>query len=448
MGNLQTSHPVGINEELLSDPRWQLLSRILLTEPFQKSHRLPALLCYLAEHSIRGRLENLTEQRIGIAVFGKPAGYSPAEDSSVRVHVRQLRLRLHEYFDREGRDEPTRVDVPKGSYELIFDNAHVSTVLRVEPRASALTVSAETAVPEHAPAPAAEAGRRRPWLWPVLFSCTLLAAAACAVGWYQSASTLRTAPVPWPLSAVIQEGKPTKVVVSDGRSMLRLLANKEFSLDEYLSPGFLNSMTPSHMDANLSSLVAYISDSQITSYADTLVASTFMHLAGRAGNELLVCSARDVNRREIDEGNFIFVGGPTSNPWVSLFADRLNFKVVEDQVGGRMYFLNRHPLPGEQTEYQGLPYTGSGGEDYATLALLPGNSGQNNVLILQGLREEGTEALAILLGDQQNRSDLKHALEVKNGSRVPAYFEALIGTRTVAGAPISFRLVATRIITP
>ena len=47
MGNLQAAHPVEINEELRSDPRWQLLSRILLTEPFQKSHRLPALLNYL-----------------------------------------------------------------------------------------------------------------------------------------------------------------------------------------------------------------------------------------------------------------------------------------------------------------------------------------------------------------------------------------------------------------
>src|ERR1700761_8868383 len=142
MGNLQASRPVEMSEKLRSDPRWQLLSRILLTEPFQKSHRLPALLCYLAEHSIQGRLEDLTEQRIGIAVFGKPAGYSPAEDSSVRVHVRQLRLRLHEYFAREGRDEPMRVDVPKGSYELVFESAHSRPLLHTEPSAPAVSVLA------------------------------------------------------------------------------------------------------------------------------------------------------------------------------------------------------------------------------------------------------------------------------------------------------------------
>lgn len=444
MGNFQVSPPVEISEKLSSDPRWQLLSKILLTEPFRKSHRLPALLCYLAEHSIQGRLEDLTEQRIGIAVFGKPIGYSPAEDSSVRVHVRQLRLRLHEYFAREGRDEPMRVDVPKGSYELVFENAHSTPIFHIEPMAPAVPVPAQALAAE-------SKSRPRQWLWPTLFACALLAGVLCALGWYRSAARLgaaNTDTVPWPLSAVVQQGKPTKIVVSDGRSMLRLLADKQFSLDQYLSPGFLSRMTPSHMDGNLSRLVAYISDSQITSYADTLVASTFTRLAGSAGTDLLVCTARDLNRREIGEGNFIFVGGPTSNPWVSLFADRLNFEVTEDGVGGKMYFLNRHPLPGEQPQYEGLRYTGSGGEDYATLALLPGSSGQSNILILQGLREEGTEALAILLADRRNRNDLEQALQTQNGSRVPGYFEALIRTRTVAGAPVAFNLVAMRIIKP
>ena len=438
MGNLQTSHPAEIDEELKSDPRWQLLARILVTEPFQKSHRLPALLCYLAEHSIRGHLEALTEQRIGTAVFGKPPGYSPTEDSSVRVHVRQLRLRLHEYFAREGRDDPMVVDVPKGSYELVFESARARPALHIA-----------SPDPERVPAPVEiQPAASRAWLWPALFCVAIIAAAVCATGWVRAVRAHQNAQVPWPLSAVVQSGKQTRIVVSDGGSMLRLLADKEFSLDQYLSPGFFGSMTPSRMDNNLSRLVTYISDSQITSFADTLVASTFLKLAGPASKDLLVCTARDLNRREIDEGNFVFVGGPTSNPWVSLFADKLNFEVVEDGVGGKMYFRNRKPLPGEQPAYEGLRYTGSGGEDYATISLLPGSSGQGNVLILQGLREEGTEALAILLADENNRTELQRALQIQNDAREPIYFEALIRARTVAGAPVSFKIVATRLVSP
>ena len=70
--------------------------------------------------SIRGEYSSLTEQHIGQVVFGKSAGYSPVEDSSVRVHIRQLRLKLHEYFDSEGRDEALMAEVPKGGYTLCF----------------------------------------------------------------------------------------------------------------------------------------------------------------------------------------------------------------------------------------------------------------------------------------------------------------------------------------
>ena len=131
MENLQTSLHVAHEAGFESHPGRQLIERILLTEPFQKSSRLPVLLRYLADRSIRGRLDELTEQRIGTAVFGKPAGYSPVEDSAVRVHVRQLRLRLHEYFDCDGRDEKLVVDIPKGSYELIFRSTHRTPSLAV-----------------------------------------------------------------------------------------------------------------------------------------------------------------------------------------------------------------------------------------------------------------------------------------------------------------------------
>jgi hypothetical protein len=419
-----------LEEEFGSDPRWQLLERILLTSPFQKSSRLPTLLRYLAEHSIRGDHEELTEQRIGTAVFGKPMGYSPAEDSAVRVHVRQLRLRLHEYFACEGREESLIVDIPKGSYALVFHSALARPVL-----------------PELPPLNS-ETERKPRWfsVRNVLPWAALAAAAICAFGWYSAVKSNRGVSVPWPASAIIQNGQETKIVVSDGRSMLRLLAQRQFTLDDYLKPDFLGSITPAHMDENLARLVKYISYSQITSYADTMVTSTFVKLAGTLSDNLVLCTARDLNRRELDQGNFVFVGGPTSNPWVSLYADKLNFTVVEDGVGGKMYFLNKDPRPGEQSTYEGLRYTGSGGEDYATISLLPNSNGQGNVMILQGLREEGTEALAILLADQKDRAELSQALNIRANQKSPTYFEALIRARTVAGAPVSITIVATRIL--
>src|SRR5450631_2032760 len=106
--------------ELRADARWQLIERITASPPFQKSARLRELLRFMAEKSIRGKAQDLTEHRIGSAVFGKAQDYSVVEDSSVRVHIRQLRLKLHEYFDGEGRDELSIVEIPKGAYTTLF----------------------------------------------------------------------------------------------------------------------------------------------------------------------------------------------------------------------------------------------------------------------------------------------------------------------------------------
>src|SRR5271157_3846590 len=94
-----------VETDLQADARWQLIERITASPPFQKSARLRDLLCFMAERSLHGHIQDLTEHQIGSAVFGKAKDYSVVEDSSVRVHVRQLRLKLHEYFDGEGRGE-------------------------------------------------------------------------------------------------------------------------------------------------------------------------------------------------------------------------------------------------------------------------------------------------------------------------------------------------------
>jgi hypothetical protein len=109
-----------VDPALSTDARWQLIERIVASPPFQKSGRLRDLLSFLAERTLHGQPQDLSEHRIGSAVFGKPEDYSVVEDSSVRVHVRQLRLKLHEYFDGVGRGEAIIVEIPKGAYTTLF----------------------------------------------------------------------------------------------------------------------------------------------------------------------------------------------------------------------------------------------------------------------------------------------------------------------------------------
>jgi hypothetical protein len=193
--------------------------------------------------------------------------------------------------------------------------------------------------------------------------------------------------------------------------------------------------------------VGYISDSTLTSFADVADAVSLVKLAGPLQKQVMVRSAKDLKIRDLDHENYIFIGSPASNPWVSLFQDKLNFRESEAVVGKSVkVFVNTKPLPGEQAQYEGLRWTGSEGDDYATISLLPNITGEGSVLILQGLQQEGTEAAGRFLADPENREQVRRALGIpaSSGRIENVWFEALIRSRTVSGAPNSTTLVAIR----
>ena len=422
-----------VDPALRADARWQLIERITASPPFQKSVRLRDLLCFLAERTLHGQTQDLSEHRIGSAVFGKTQDYSVLEDSSVRVHVRQLRLKLHEYFDGEGRDETCIIEIPKGAYTTLFRP--------VEPRAAATPV---LAVARHG---LKSWLRLLPWALAALFLVTTLAS------WFRPPAVPPPPPPPWPLTALFDPGnRPVQVVVADiNYGMLRLVDEQPVTLEQYLSPAYRSggAFSNAHPTGREARMMKYLSGSLLTSYADLVVVDTLMRLSGNSRDWLVIRSARELRPRDLETGNFVFVGSPSSNPWVSYFQDKLNFQEREGVVGESLkFFQYLHPKAGEQETYHGLTFTGSSGEDYATISLLPMVNGHGSVLILQGLQQEGTEAAGLFLADGGNRQRLQQALGISGTPGQPIYFEALIRTQAVAGAPNATSIVATRVLHP
>lgn len=425
-----------LNDDLLTDERWQLVHRIISSPPFQKSTRLRDLLEYITERTIHGHSHELTEQHIGNVLFHKPSGYSSLEDSSVRVHARQLRLKLHEYFDEEGRAEPLILSIPKGSYAPVF-----------KPRPDGVPV-AET----KSSAPSATAWHRRTF-WPWVL-CGVLAVACVALTYQvvrRNVSSVATGSVnpPWPFNQLFDSRHETIIVVADSNyGMSRILASQPGSLDQYLRREFLQNPLAHKAGGADVRLSEYISNSELTSFADVADVVTLLGMAGPLQKRASVRYPRDLGMRDLDHDNYIFIGSPGSNPWVSLFQSKLNFRESESVVGNSVKsFVNLNPLPGEQARYEGLRWTGTLGEDYATIALLPNVTHDGSVLALQGLQQEGTEAAGRFLADPENRRQLKAALGLSTSSEnFPdnIWFEALIKSRTVAGATNSTTLVAVR----
>jgi hypothetical protein len=245
---------------------------------------------------------------------------------------------------------------------------------------------------------------------------------------------------PWPFPQIFDTRHQTVIVVADGNyGMFRILTGERGSLEQYSQRDFpQKSLLHSKIGTAGSRFADYISNSTLTSFAD---------VAGPLQKQVLVRSARDLRIRDLDHENYVFIGSPASNPWVSLFQDKLNFRESEAAVGNSAKaFVNTKPLPGEQARYEGLRWTGTEGDDYATIALLPNLTRDGSVLILQGLQQEGTEAAGRFLAEADNRRQLQRSLgiSVSDSLTENVWFEALVRSRTVSGAPNSTSLVAVR----
>jgi hypothetical protein len=419
--------------DLSQDPRWQLAERIAASEHFQKSTRLPNLLLYLARHTISGDRQKLTEQAIGQAVLGKERDYSPAADSSVRVYVRQLRLRIHAYYHSVRVQEELVVSVPKGGYSLAFNSVESALPSDTSPTHSASGLGPD----DHSKYPILLIG---------LACAALLVAVVCAIGW-RRAIVAQEHVVPWPLSAVMHKGASTTLVTADAGLAVRMLGNEEIPLDKYIHHDYLQPLLPEHMSAGEASVLHYFDSSRITSEADVQGAAALSSLAGPYADNLSIRSARDVNANDLTHGDFIFLGSKTSNPWVELLDARMNFQLVEEGPHGARYFINRHPLPGEQEGYRsGSMGTLASGDDYAVVALLPAKTGNGSMLLLEGIRMEGTRAAIAILQTPAGREKLQEKLLPLNGGQPPLYFEALLHAQSVAGATIAVDVLAARVV--
>jgi hypothetical protein len=267
--------------------------------------------------------------------------------------------------------------------------------------------------------------------------------------WHRPTGIIAGGPsIAWPFSQIFDVRHQTVIVVADSNyGMSRILASQSETLDQYLRRDFQRSSTMNKIGEADSRLSEYISNSTLTSFADVADVVSLFKMAGPLESQVSVRYPRDLRMRDLDHNNYIFIGSPGSNPWVALLQDKLNFVESEAVVGkSAKVFLNKNPLPGEQAAYAGLRWTGTMGEDYATIALLPNATHDGSVLALQGLQQEGTEAAGRFLADEENRRQLMKALGLSNvdGSLQNVWFEALIRSRTVSGAPNSTTLVAVR----
>jgi TolB-like protein len=95
------------------------LRKILASKTFAGSDFLRRLLEELVTKKLRGEQNEISEYYLAMEVFHRK-DYDPQVHSIVRVQIRRLRIRLKEYYGKEGQDDPVQIEIPKGSYSPII----------------------------------------------------------------------------------------------------------------------------------------------------------------------------------------------------------------------------------------------------------------------------------------------------------------------------------------
>jgi hypothetical protein len=229
---------------------------------------------------------------------------------------------------------------------------------------------------------------------------------------------------------------PMQIITSDrGLVEIEQLAKKRITVSQYADHVYI----PDHLTPEVFRLCHAILLSNRASAVDVPIVVAITGLAHSSSQQVSVHPAREIQVENLHkEGNFIFLGSPRSNPWVSLYDDEMDFRFELDPNSSE-YIYDVHPLANEGTLLKIVP--SKNGWSYGIVAFLPSPDGQGSALILSGLDVEGTQASGRLITDLPRMSTILHNCGVGDNGASP-YFELLLRAQSVAGSATNTEIVA------
>jgi hypothetical protein len=390
----------------------ELIDRIASSKTLQRSARLRELLLDIGSHTLAVEPLKLTEQAIGVRVFGRSPSYNPADDTIVRSSVRQLRLKLKEYFENEGAAEAWTVEIPKGSYVALFS-----------PRAIADVLSPSRPEPP------------RPWGLAIgLAAACAVLAAACVLLWLDRPGVPAEPDTLFSRIFALRPG-PIRFVFTDSVMVVAGHLVGTPTLEQYIDQSYLAETKRLLPGKNGESLVDHLAGRQITSFADVEILAKVLQTHPSVGHRVELRHARFMRTRDFKTDNFVIMGSFTSNPWNRLFDSSLQFSI--DKFAG---VRNLSPRPGEPALWAANEAQGVAP---ARVALLENLTGTGFVLTISGFSMEATEGAGEFLLRPDSVPALLKALGLNSGERLPP-FEMVLETSALQGTARSARIVAAR----
>jgi hypothetical protein len=408
------------------DECFQQIDKLIKSHSLHSSESLCKLLRYLAEHSLDHPGIALKEYQIATEVLGRPSGFDPQSDSTVRVQAGRLRVKLAEYYAHEGPNDPILVEIPKGSYALTF-HARV---------AKSGLLTAAPLVFEPAPHKEKDEPARftRGWVIGVAVSSVLLAASlstTAALLWqrqHTQAAASQSVPAAYQIfwSRFVAAPQPPWVIFSNANFVGRPQTNMR-----YYNPS---------TDSREAVLDHY------TGVGEVLAIHELDRVFGMLNRQLRVKRGALFSLDDVRNNDLIFIGSPAENLTLLEIPGTQDFVFQKVNTGprkGDVAVINVHPAAGESKVFLASPSSQSVNEDYAIVGLKPGLDPAHSMLILAGTTTVGTQAAAEYVCREDSLTELLQRLGVSKTGEVKP-FEALLHVRVTHGVPVMTDLVSVR----
>ena len=94
--------------------------QILKSARFRGSEKQKGFLNFVVTEALSGRGSQLKGYTVALAVYGRKEGFDPQVDPIVRVEAGRLRRALEHYYLTDGKNDPIRIEIPKGAYVPTF----------------------------------------------------------------------------------------------------------------------------------------------------------------------------------------------------------------------------------------------------------------------------------------------------------------------------------------
>lgn len=453
------------NQSVTSEQKRAALEAALHSQTFARADQLKSFLKYVCEMEMAGRGHELTEYLIGIEALGRPASYSPGDDSAVRTRAFALRKKLQEFYEHEQPDAALRIELLKGSYcpHFVESQPHQkadgngTSAERLAPQ----LVSSPTEREESLPAEAM--GRvewKRSWLVPFSAGVVLTALLAGMLYWWLGAKPVSNAASHNPAPILAEAWGP---LLAPNADVLLCVANPtSFSVHPsalspattttpFNYPGALpmpqqlyalyntRNSAPANLALTITRNGAY--------WGDVLGALTAFKILNAAGVSPQIFPEIVITMPTLRHRNVIILGAPDYSSAVARFLENCPLRVnYLDAIVG--------PATGQEPaaryalklgQHQRLKQV------FGLITALPGESSANQqtrILIFSGVNSAGSQAAAEFFSSPEHLLELKKELKKAGHDAFPPAYQVVVRADTDDSILLKFRYETYRIIPP